>query len=518
MKTFILQLEPHDDITSAKDKMGWGKSSHILVVWPEKDKILNRQLDLILLKRSAGALGSQIALVSRDPRVRYHAPRLGIPVYSSLSKARSSIWRLPRRFRRIQSSNKEPYNRERTVSEAGIPGYHKVPLTRPVKEIHRLHPLVRIGLFLAGVISILLLAAVLLPGAEIYLQPQVNDQDLTIPVSANPDISSIHLTGQVPLRKINVIVEGRDSLPAFSRQSFPDRSSSGSALFTNLTDQAVDIPTGTVVRNLGDAPQRFRVSSPGTVPAGPGRSLALPVSSLIPGLSGNLPAGSLVAIEGQLGTSLSVTNPQPTDNGNERLLPVPEDADRQELADRLMQSLQITALAEMEQDLAEGDVLIPDSIHLAEVLDQDYQPAAGQPADELRLLLRVNYEAFHIAQQDINFLVETLLNSSLPDGFVPMAGTLKIENLGDPVFQGDAAEWLLRASRQVQAVVPESQSVQLALGLDPQSAKGRLAANLELQDAPVIRLVPSWWPRLPYIPLRIKIQVIQPEVLAQEIQ
>jgi len=518
MKTFILQLEPHDDITSAKDKMGWGKSSHILVVWPEKEKILNRQLDLILLKRSAVALGSQIALVSRDPRVRYYAPRLGIPVYSSLSKARSSIWRLPRRFRRIQSSNKEPYNRERTVSEAGVPGYHRAPPTRPVKEIHRLHPLVRIGLFLAGVVSILLLAAVLLPGAEIYLQPQVNDQGLTIPVRASPDIASIQLTGQVPLRKINVIVEGRDSLPAISRQSFPDHSASGSALFTNLTDQAVEIPTGTVVRSLGDAPQRFRVSSPGTIPSGPGQSLALPVSSLVPGPSGNLPAGSLVAIEGQLGTSLSVTNPQPTINGTERLLPVPEDADRQELADRLKQSLQITALAEMEQDLAEGDVLIPASIHLAEVLDQDYQPAAGQPADELRLLLRVNYEAFCVAQQDINSLVEILLNSSLPEGFMPVDGSLKIENLGDPVFQGDAAEWTLRASRQVQAVLPEPQAVQLALGLDPQSAKLKLAANLDLGDAPVIRLVPSWWPRLPYIPLRIKVQVIQPEVLAQEIQ
>jgi len=231
-----------------------------------------------------------------------------------------------------------------------------------------------------------------------------------------------------------------------------------------------------------------------------------------------LPAGSLVAIEGQLGTSLSVTNPLPTINGTERLLPVPEDADRQELADRLKQSLQITALAEMEQDLAEGDMLIPASIRLVEVLDQDYQPAAGQPADELRLLLRVNYEAFSVAQQDINSLVEILLNSSLPEGFVPLDGSLKIENLGDPVFQGDAAEWSLRASRQVQAVLPEPQAVQLALGLDPKSAEVRLAASLDLQDAPVIRLVPSWWPRLPYIPLRIKVQVIQPEVLAQEIQ
>ena len=518
MKTFILQLEPHDDITSAKDKMGWGKSSHILVVWPEKDKILNRQLDLILLKRYAGALGSQIALVSRDPQVRYFAPRLGIPVYSSLSKAQSSIWRLPRRFRRLQVSNTEPFNRGLTIPEGGSPVYSRVPLNRPVKEIYRLHPLVRIGLFLAGVLSFLLLAALLLPGAEISLQPHVQEQGLTLPIHASSEIPSVQLTGQVPFKKIHVIVEGRDSLPAASRQSFPDRPASGSVLFTNLTDQVLEIPTGTVVRSLGDPPQRFQVSSPGTIPAGSGRSLALPVSGLVPGPAGNLVAGSLVAIEGQLGTSLSVTNPLPTLHGNERLLPVPEEPERQELADQLKHSLQITALAEMEQDLPEGDVLIPASIRLAEVLDQDYQPAAGQPADELRLLLRLNYEAYSVAQQDLQSLAEILLNSSLPDGYLPVDGTLKITHLSDPVFQGNAAEWSLRASRQVRAVLPESQAVQLALGRDPQSAIRRLVANLDLQDAPQIRLVPSWWPRLPYLPLRIRIKVVQPEFLAQEIR
>ena len=32
MKTHILQLEPHDDVFSVRDKMGWGQAARVLLV------------------------------------------------------------------------------------------------------------------------------------------------------------------------------------------------------------------------------------------------------------------------------------------------------------------------------------------------------------------------------------------------------------------------------------------------------------------------------------------------------
>ena len=108
MKTYILRLEPHDDLVSTRDKMGWAKDSRILLVWPEKGRLLNRRLDLILLQRHSRELGSQLALVTRDPEVHYFAPRLGIPVFRSLNKAQGQHWRVPRRFRRFQELAEAP--------------------------------------------------------------------------------------------------------------------------------------------------------------------------------------------------------------------------------------------------------------------------------------------------------------------------------------------------------------------------------------------------------------------------
>ena len=66
MKTQILQLESHDDAISTRDKMGWGQTRRVLLIWPARGRVLTRQLDLILLLRHSLTLGVQLALVMDD--------------------------------------------------------------------------------------------------------------------------------------------------------------------------------------------------------------------------------------------------------------------------------------------------------------------------------------------------------------------------------------------------------------------------------------------------------------------
>jgi hypothetical protein len=70
MKTQVLQLDPHDDIISTRDKLGWKQTGRILLVWPRKGHVLTRRLDLVLLARHTASLGAQLALITRDPQVR----------------------------------------------------------------------------------------------------------------------------------------------------------------------------------------------------------------------------------------------------------------------------------------------------------------------------------------------------------------------------------------------------------------------------------------------------------------
>ena len=187
MKTYILQLEAHDDIISTRDKLGWAKSGRILLVWPERGRVLHRRLDLELLKRHSQMVGAQLALVTKDPDVRYYAVRLGIPVFKSLRKAQSDRWRLPRRFRNLEADNNKKSlieRREPGSTDPSRPG-GKIPLS-PAAPAPKLNPLTRLVFFTLGVAALLSIAATLIPSAQVVLIPKSEAQTTTIEVSADP--------------------------------------------------------------------------------------------------------------------------------------------------------------------------------------------------------------------------------------------------------------------------------------------------------------------------------------------
>ena len=95
MKTQILQLEAHDDALSARDKLAWGQTGRIVLVWPARGRVLTRRLDLLLLLRQSQSMGIQLALVVSDPDVRYHARQLGISTFNNLRQAQKARWKRP---------------------------------------------------------------------------------------------------------------------------------------------------------------------------------------------------------------------------------------------------------------------------------------------------------------------------------------------------------------------------------------------------------------------------------------
>src|SRR5512141_519423 len=103
MKTQIIQLESHDDFISARDKMAWSKAPRILLFWPRKGRLLERELDLIALQRYAQSLGSQLGVVTGLPEVRANARDVGLPVFSSAVQAQRSPWRRSKGRKRLTS-------------------------------------------------------------------------------------------------------------------------------------------------------------------------------------------------------------------------------------------------------------------------------------------------------------------------------------------------------------------------------------------------------------------------------
>ena len=93
MKIQIIKLDPHDDIYSAREKLTWGKATHILLIWPNKGKVFKKPLDLILLQRQCQDTGSLLGIVTIDYQIIENAKRLGIPSFSSEAAAINGHWR-----------------------------------------------------------------------------------------------------------------------------------------------------------------------------------------------------------------------------------------------------------------------------------------------------------------------------------------------------------------------------------------------------------------------------------------
>ena len=509
MKTQIIHLEPHDDIISTRDKMGWGKTRRILLVWPSRGRILTRRLDLKLLLRQAQTAGGQLALLTYDPDVLYNARQLGVPVFDSTRQAQETRWRNPRRrsswrLKRDSKKTKSLSGENQELLEEPV----SLRDTRPQTTSPPTNSAARLAIFSIGVLAFLSIASVLIPSAEIALTPHVKMQEITINVIASTTADRVYITGIVPIHSVNVIVEGQDSLVTSGTVFIPERAARGEVRFTNLTNQPVAIPAGMIV-STPRSELRFATDREGTVPAGAGEILTLPVTALHPGSGSKLAANRITAIEGPLGVSLTVTNPSPTIGGSDQPSPAPTESDRVQLAAQLESDLQRSALSEIEESLAPEDLLLSPFTTLVRTIEKKFVPADIQPASVLTLNLQLELNAPVTSGDDLKYLASSILNADLPPGYTPIPDTLEIKHLTTPVSdENDNFTWKFTARQEIQAQPSEIQAAQLTLGLTPSQAGERLFNDLPLATSPEIFLTPSWWPRLPLIPFRISVDII----------
>jgi hypothetical protein len=205
MKTQLLVLESHDDIISVRDRMSWAKTPRILLVWPKGEKIGLRPLDLKMLERHARALGATLGLVTRDSHVRREAAALGLPVFESPRAAQQDDWpahfvKLPKAWRHRKTQRLDL----RAMRDAA----------RPPEAAWRTSLAVRVGFFALGVLSVLAIAALFFPHAEITLSPESKTQSLTIPVVADPALQSVFIAGNIPAREATREITGSQSIPS----------------------------------------------------------------------------------------------------------------------------------------------------------------------------------------------------------------------------------------------------------------------------------------------------------------
>ncbi len=483
--------------------MGWGQTTRILLVWPQRANMLNRRLDLTLIKRHSTALGSQLALVTRDRNVRIQASELDIPVYKNVREAEQSRWRRPRKRRK--RTNTTPisitYGERRRKLNLSVMREQAHPTTPRWLR----NPVFRISVFTLGVLSMLVVAAIFIPSAEIFVTPTSKTEMVTIDVNASSDQKTVDLSGAVPAYLESVVVEGRDRTPATSETTIPRQTASGRATFDNLTDKEVNVPAGTVVSTQGDSPIRFATTKDVIIPAA-SMGVTIPIEAIQSGSIGNVPSEKIVAIEGPLGLNLSVINHLSTSGGSDYTTTTPNADDYQKVYDQLLSSLRETAQNEFELNANPGDISLSQNPIQHQALEESYTPEFGEPADHLDLSLRVEFKFPFADGADLYQLGQIVLERHISEDFTPRPETLKITQVTQPVSQPSGkSTWRIQASWQTGANLNETEAIAIILGLAPEQALQQLDDHSPIKAGTEIHLTPDWWPRLPVLPFRINI-------------
>ena len=491
MKTQIITLESHDDLISVRDRLSWAKTPRILLVWPKYEKVTLRQVDLKILQRHALSLGAQLGLVTRTRRVREDAEALMIPVFESTGQAQRVAWPRPRRKRLARHAPLKDLREQREQVSAQ-------------EEAWRAHPVVRLGAFIIGVSAVLVLVALFIPRAQIILHPESKLQSVVLPLTASTTVDSVFITGSIPAREKRVIVDGIQTVIVTGEGVIPQSKAKGFAVFRNLTQQAVAVPAATVIQSAEGI--RFVATRDGEVDAGVGKTLELPIEAVEGGLAGNLEAENINAIEGRLGLSLSVTNPDPLTGGRELPSVQASDTDRERAKDQLMKSLESDAREQLADEIKAGDVLFEDSFTVSQILSEVYDPPAGAAGTKLTLTIQVEYSVLYASASDLTELASLALNASLPSGFSAASEMITIKPVSAPARNDNGSmQWKIRVERPIFQQINIAQVTQMIQGRGSRAAQTQLEHNLPLEGSPQIRLSPAWWPWVPIVPFRISV-------------
>jgi len=498
VKVQIIHLDPQDDRISVSDKLGWVQAPRVLLVWPSHGRLLSQRLDLVLLQRRARRVGAHLGLVTHDPEVRDHAQSLGLPVFDSPDNLPEEGWR------RKARGGRAPLPRERSSASS-----LEKPGVAPKAPTRRDQVLTRIGrpaLFLLAVAALLVTAGSVFPSAEILLSPSTEEQQVELTLVLDPEAAAPSASGRVPALPVSLRLQGEMRLPTTGVVSVPHEAAAGSVQFANLTEEPLTIPAGTGLRTSDADPVRYLTAEEASLPAGAGSTSTARVQAVTLGSAGNREPGEVTTVEGPLGLQVTVVNLEAIIGGTDEQRAGVSLADRSTALARLTAQLLEEAAAQLEASLEPGTVLTTSSLRVVHEFARTFDHEAGEASDSLGLSLDIEISGFAYLEADAEAAARLALEA--PRGGVDeVPGSFQLVRLSEPTTDArGTTSFLVRGRRLTAPSLNEDELRLLIRGRSPAEAMALLEGRLELAAPPEIRLHPGWFPRLPWLTVRLDVR------------
>jgi hypothetical protein len=493
MKTFVIQLEEHDDLTSARDKLKGAKAQRVVFVWPKSGKGLSDHYSLSWLKREAERLGLVISFISSNHEVRENARLLGIPLFPSLSQAERVRWKNPRS---AHIDRRAPLGYQTLVEER--------ERLHPAIKTGRIHELGQAALFLIGILSLAAMILFFLPSAEVRITPQKTSQNVVINVKVDPNASGVNPAGVIPGRVVSMELSGSETAASSGRTRVAAASATGVLQVANQSGTFIDLPLGTVFSADSNPKLTFQTLEHVLLPPDKSKMTLVNVIASQPGSTANLNSGESFSLQTTLSENVSATNPNPFSGGDSMDAPTPSKEDLEKVRQALMQELKQQAGTQLLAGKLEGTQLIESSL-VGTITSETHSAEPGQPADHFTLGIKANVTGMTYFQADLNELAQSILDANLPPSMSAVPNSLQLAPASESSAQDGAYAWRMSLTRQLEKQISTDELVQRLVGMPIDKARERVDSTLVLEKGSEISISPAWWKSMPFVAFRIRI-------------
>jgi hypothetical protein len=283
----------------------------------------------------------------------------------------------------------------------------------------------------------------------------------------------------------------------------------GDAIVSNLSFQIVEIPAGTIFATLDPEPIRFQTTKSVVVPAGISQQIEVRVEAVEPGVEGNISAGTLTAIEGELGSMISVQNPEKFTGGEMEKIASPTQSDFDALKERLLGEMLLEAVYHFASRDDLTKLFLPTTTIFETELKVDQVPSFGEPGEKLQVSLQNEYSCWYLLEDEVMQTAKFILDANLMEGFFPVSGDIELTYLDEPSIMEDGFTWRIKAKRMIGKHVNEAEIASLIAGRNVNIVAQLIMARLDSNSEPTISLYPGWWRIMPILSSRINLVVNQ---------
>jgi hypothetical protein len=516
----VFQLSGTEDVHAVRNLVARADASRVLLVVPGDHPAFANQVRLTMIAREAQRKGIDLALVTGDRGVRERAAQTNLSTFRSAEAAmKAKRWHVPlvapvpvkslaaqngaaNGYNGLSGASARVARRERRIALAT-----RSPWTDSIV----------LGGLLFGLMVVLSSMVILfVPNARITLVPDQVPLQAVAPVTIEPGLQFVEVNEMlVPAEVRTIPVQGIVEVATSGRTDVPSAFATGTVLFVNVAGEPVDIAAGTIVTTSAGARIRFRTTEPVAVPGEIGVRVTAPIEATTPGPVGNVRPLQINIIEGPAAGVVRVLNETGTEGGDVMQMAVVTAADQEQLRDQLRQRLLQEGRAALEQSMeregAQERFLVPGTVTL-EVTAETFNGSVGEQMDVLQLDLRARVAGLIVSGADVERIARRALLNRVPDGYTLLDEQRLIIEPGE-ANRAEGGRFVMEvvARSAAGADLSGEQIRNLVRGKEIEEARAALVRELPLEAQPTITVAPEWWHRMPYLPLRIFIQIARPE-------